>query len=214
VSKAFDLLRRAAGENVSRETFERLIRFEQRFRTWNQRINLVAASTLDDLWARHIVDSAQLVALKPHAKTWLDLGSGGGFPGLVIAFLLKQSDGQAIHLVESNRKKAGFLQAIVGEFDLPAQVHAVRIEDAAARVPQPDTISARALAGLDPLLKLASPWLLKGATALFHKGRDFRAEIEESVHGWRFDLIEHASVIDDRSVILEISALQQKRIPH
>lgn len=207
----FDLLRTAVGGNVSRETFDRLTLFEKRFRAWNARINLVADSTLDDLWSRHIADSAQLFALAPHARTWLDLGSGGGFPGLVIAFLLKQTDGGTIHLVESNRKKAAFLQSIAGEFDLPAHVHAIRIEDAVGRVPLPDIVTARALASLDTLLALASPWLLVGSGAFFHKGRDYRAEIEESAHNWRFDLVEHRSMVDADSVILEISGLKQKR---
>ena len=149
-----DLFSKAVGENVSRETLDRLTRFEQRFRAWNTRINLVAASTLDDMWSRHIADSAQLFALSALARTWLDLGSGGGFPGLIIAFLLKQADSGIIHLVESNRKKAAFLQSIAGEFDLPVHVHAIRIEDAVGRVPQPDVVTARALANLDPLLQL------------------------------------------------------------
>ncbi|MGE0280115.1 MAG: 16S rRNA (guanine(527)-N(7))-methyltransferase RsmG [Rhizobiaceae bacterium] len=205
-----DLLCKAVGENVSRETLDRLTLFEQRFRAWNTRINLVADSTLDDLWSRHIADSAQLFALAPEARTWLDLGSGGGFPGLVVAFLLKQTDGGIIHLVESNRKKAAFLQSIAGEFDLPAHVHAIRIEDAVGRVPPPEVVTARALASLDTLLALASPWLSAGARALFHKGRDYRAEIEESVHNWRFHLIEHRSMVDPDSVILEIGGLERK----
>ena len=207
MSRQFDLLRKATGENVSRETFDRLTRFEQRFRAWNERINLVAASTLNDLWARHIVDSAQLFGLAPQARLWLDLGSGGGFPGLVVAFLLQQESAGTIQLVESNRKKAAFLQASIGEFDLPARVHAIRIEDAIGRVSQPAIVTARALANLDRLLSLTAPWLLGGARGLFHKGRDYRAEIEESAHNWRFDLIEHRSVVDTESGIFEISAL-------
>jgi 16S rRNA (guanine527-N7)-methyltransferase len=213
VTGAFHLLRKAAGENVSRETFDDLTLFEQKFRAWNNRINLVAASTLDDLWMRHIIDSAQLFGLASQARTWLDLGSGGGFPGLVLAFLLKRTGGN-IHLVESNRKKAGFLQSAVGEFDLPAHVHAVRIEDAVGRVTQPEIVTARALANLDQLLGMAAPWLNAGARALFHKGRDYRAEIEESALHWRFDLIEHRSVVDEESVILEIGALEQNRASH
>lgn len=212
MTRQFDVLRKAAGDNVSRETFDLLTLFERRFRAWNSKINLVAVSTLQDLWERHILDSAQLFRLAPGARSWLDIGSGGGFPGLVVGFLLKDSRGGTVHLVESNRKKAAFLQSIIGEFDLPAQVHAVRIEDAVGQVPQPEIVSARALAGLDQLLGLASPWMSNGARALFHKGRDYRLEIEESAHNWRFDLIEHRSVIDEESVILEISGLESSRI--
>ena len=101
---------------VSRETFESLEAFETMFLTWAGRINRAAPSTLADVWNRHVLDSAQLFPLAPGALHWLDLGSGGGFPGLVLAFLLKQRPGGWVDLVESNRKKAGFLQAVVGSF--------------------------------------------------------------------------------------------------
>lgn len=198
-------LQNAAG-SVSRETFEALLRFETVFQKWNQRINLAAPSTLGDVWSRHIVDSAQLASLAPQARKWLDLGSGGGFPGLVLAFLMKERGGQ-IDLVESNRKKAGFLQAMVGEFGLPARVVPRRIEDAAGIVGQPDVVTARALAPLPLLLDLASPWLLEGATAFFHKGRDYRSEVEESCKRWSFRLVEYRSSTDSEGVLLEISSL-------
>lgn len=203
--KRFVALQTAAGP-VSRETFEALLLFEGQFLKWNQRINLAANSTLSDVWGRHIVDSAQLAALAPAATRWLDLGSGGGFPGLVLAFLMRDRGG-AIDLVESNRKKAGFLQAMTGEFDLPARVIARRIEDAPAFVDKPQVVTARALAALPLLLELASPWLLEGALALFHKGRDYRAEIEESSQRWSFNLVEHKSSTDSEGVVLEISGL-------
>lgn len=200
----YDLLRAAAGD-VSRETFHRLVEFEARFRHWNTRINLVSASTLDDFWRRHVVDSAQLVSLAPpNVKRWVDLGSGGGFPGLIIGFLIKQG---RIALVESNRKKAGFLGAMAGEFDLPVDVLAVRIEDAPERIPAADVVSARALAALPALLDLASPWLTEDATGLFHKGRDYRAEVAESTRRWRYDLVEHVSVTDEQAVILQVNQL-------
>lgn len=203
----FDLLRGAAG-NVSRETFDRLTAFEARFRQWNARINLVSASTLDEFWVRHVIDSAQLLKIAPEgAQQWLDLGSGGGFPGLILAFLIPQ--GSRIAMVESNRKKAAFLSAIAGEFHLPADVHAIRIEDAPQRIRRADIVTARALAGLPLLLQLAAPWLQDGATGLFHKGRDYRKEIDESTRLWRFDLLEHGSKTDPESVVLEIRNLQQ-----
>lgn len=194
---------------VSRETFEALSHFEAQFLKWNQRINLAASSTLSDVWSRHILDSAQLAALAPGATKWLDLGSGGGFPGLVLAFLMRDRSGR-IDLVESNRKKAAFLQAMIGEFDLPARVIARRIEEAPAFVDQPQFVTARALAALPLLLELASPWLLAGATALFHKGRDYRAEVEESSQRWSFDLVEHRSSVDPEGVVLEISGLSAR----
>ncbi|RTM10714.1 MAG: 16S rRNA (guanine(527)-N(7))-methyltransferase RsmG [Hyphomicrobiales bacterium] len=204
---AWEDLQEAAGP-VSRETFERLQAFEQLFLKWNRSINLAAPSTLDDVWRRHILDSAQLARIAPAATRWVDLGSGGGFPGLVLGFLLKERPGASIDLVESNRKKASFLQSVVGQFDLPARVLAKRIDDSYGLVSAPEIVTARALAALPALLDLAAPWLTKGARALFHKGRDYRAEVEESTHRWAFDLVEHSSMTDAEGVILEITELR------
>ncbi|RAZ90041.1 16S rRNA (guanine(527)-N(7))-methyltransferase RsmG [Mesorhizobium hawassense] len=204
---AWDDLQKAAGP-VSRETFERLQAFEQLFLKWNRSINLAAPSTLDDVWRRHVLDSAQLARIAPAAMRWVDLGSGGGFPGLVLGFLLVERPGASIDLVESNRKKASFLQSVIGQFDLPARVVAKRIDDSYALVSKPEIVTARALAALPDLLDLAAPWLTKGARALFHKGRDYRAEVEESTHRWSFDLVEHSSVTDAQGVILEITELR------
>ncbi|WP_376702627.1 16S rRNA (guanine(527)-N(7))-methyltransferase RsmG [Mesorhizobium sp. ISC25] len=199
----------AAAGPVSRETFDRLVEFEAVFQKWNRRINLAAQSTQDDVWGRHILDSAQLARIKPEAKRWVDLGSGGGFPGLVLAFLLAEREGAGIDLVESNRKKASFLQAVVGQFNLPAKVIARRIDDSYPLVPAPQIVTARALASLPALLDLAAPWLTKGSRGLFHKGRDYRAEVAESTQRWSFDLVEHASATDAQGVILEVSDLRQ-----
>nr|WP_306283270.1 16S rRNA (guanine(527)-N(7))-methyltransferase RsmG [Mesorhizobium sp. LMG17149] len=197
----------AAGP-VSRETFDRLVAFEQMFQKWNRSINLVAQSTSGDVWQRHILDSAQLGRIEPVATRWVDLGSGGGFPGLVMAFLLAERDGASIDLVESNRKKASFLQTVVGQFSLPARVVARRIDDSHALVSTPQIVTARALAPLSTLLELSAPWLISGARGLFHKGRDYRTEVQESVHRWSFDLVEHPSITDVGGVILELSNLR------
>ena len=202
-------LRHAAG-TVSRETLERLETFEAEFRRWSARINLAAPSTLDALWQRHILDSAQLFALKPQALAWLDLGSGGGFPGAVLAILLIERPGGRIELVESNNKKAAFLRTVLSGLGAPAAVHVCRIEEAFARTAASEIVTARALAPLPRLLDLAAPWLARdgaAATALFHKGRDYAAELAESRDGWRFDLVEHTSKIDPAGRILEISGL-------
>ncbi|TIO90518.1 MAG: 16S rRNA (guanine(527)-N(7))-methyltransferase RsmG [Mesorhizobium sp.] len=199
-------LQKAAGP-VSRETFERLQAFERHFQKWNRSINLAAPSTLDNVWRRHILDSAQLARIAPTAMRWVDLGSGGGFPGLVLGFLLAERPGATIDLVESNRKKASFLQSVVGQFGLPARVLARRIDDSYPLVSAPEVVTARALTALPDLLDLAAPWLTKGARSLFHKGRDYRAEVEESAHRWTFDLVEHPSMTDAHGVILEITDL-------
>ena len=197
----------AVGAMVSRETYARLVEFEEVFLRWNQRINLSAPSTLSDVWNRHILDSAQLVSLDENALHWVDLGSGGGFPGLVLAFLLMERPGAHIELIESNRKKAAFLQAIVGQFGLPCRIHAQRIEQCYTVIRDAEVVTARALAPLPALLGLAAPWLTDGAKGLFHKGRDYRRELEESAQLWRFELIEHESRIDEESIILEIRNL-------
>ena len=195
---------------VSRETFQDVVAFEELFRKWARRINLVAPSTLNDIWRRHILDSAQLNQIEPDAKRWLDLGSGGGFPGAIVALLLKDRPGASIDLVESNRKKAAFLRMALADLGAPAQVHALRIEKAAEAVGQPEVVTARALAPLPILLDLAEPWLLRGARGLFHKGRDYQVEIEESAAAWDFDLIEHKSLIDPASVILDLRHVRRR----
>lgn len=195
---------------VSRETFRRLEQFEGTFRRWSARINLAAPSTLPELWARHILDSAQLLKLAPNALRWLDLGSGGGFPGVVIGILFLDRPGASIELVESNAKKAAFLKTALGGARAPAHVSASRIEAFSRRSESFEVVTARALAALPDLLALAAPWLEHGAKGLFHKGRDYRREVEEARDGWRFDLIEHPSVVDPESVILEISELRRR----
>ena len=195
---------------VSRETFDRLRAFEPVFLKWAKGINLSASSTLSEIWTRHIEDSAQLAPLAPEATAWLDLGSGGGFPGLVMGFLLADRPRGHIDLVESNRKKAGFLSAMVGQFSLPARVHANRIEDLGDRLQGCQVVTARALASLPTLLDLAAPWLASGAIGLFHKGRDYRPEVQQSIQRWGFDLVEHASKTEPQSVILEIRNLRRR----
>jgi len=205
----FDEFRFVSG-SVSRETFDRLVAFETVFRRWAARINLVAPSTLPDLWARHILDSAQLARIKPTALRWVDVGSGGGFPGAVMALILKERQGSSIDLVESSRKKAAFLQTSMVQFEAPARIHAKRIEDVYAIVRKPEIVTARALAPLSTLLGLAEPWLTDSATGLFHKGREYPSEIRESADVWKYDLVEHKSLIDPDSVILEVSNLARR----
>lgn len=196
--------------SVSRETAERLIAFEELFRKWASAINLASPSTLADLWNRHILDSAQLFPLaKEGAARWLDLGSGGGFPGIVTACFLRDVPGGSIDLVESAGKKAAFLRTATGHLNVPARVHSARIETMWDKIEVPHIVTARALASLNELFRLAEPWLINGATALFQKGRDYQREIDESRVGWSFDLVQHQSAIDPASVILEISNLRR-----
>lgn len=196
--------------DVSRETFEDVVVFERLLRKWTARINLIAPSTIAEIWQRHVLDSAQLARIKPAALRWLDLGSGGGFPGAIMAVLLKDRPGASIDLVESSNKKAAFLRTSLLQLGAPASVHAMRIEDVIGAVAVPEIVTARALAPLAKLLNLTAPWLGKGARGLFHKGRDYRREIEESAAAWEFDLVKHDSLIDPDSVILEVSRLRRR----
>ncbi len=191
--------------DVSRETFERLQAFEQIIRKWSVKINLAASSTLDNLWSRHILDSAQIANLQQPNGNWLDLGSGGGFPGIIIAILMRDYPGSHIHLVESVGKKATFLKIALLETGGQGTVHNMRINEAASSIIDIQTVTARALAPLNDLLNLADPWLSRGATGLFHKGREFKEELTFTRDHWAFDLIEHQSRVDAQSVILQIS---------
>lgn len=173
---------------VSRETASRLDRFVEFLLPRAQTTNLIARSTIPSVWTRHIADSLQLVPLAPEAKCWVDLGSGAGFPGLVIACVLADRAGSAVHLVESIGKKAAFLREAVNHLQVPATVHAVRIEDFVKNfVIRPDVVCARALAPLDELLKLAQPILSKGAQGLFPKGQDVEGELTRASKYWNID---------------------------
>jgi 16S rRNA (guanine527-N7)-methyltransferase len=196
--------------DVSRETRRRLEDFAALYGKWSPRINLTASSTQKDFWRRHVADSAQLLDLAPDALHWADLGSGGGFPGMVIAILLQDRPDARVELVESNRKKTAFLQAVKAQCAPSAIIHAERIEQVVGRIAAPQIVTARALAALPALLSMTAPWLRDGSRALFHKGRGYAAEIEESHANWDFDLLIHQSRIDADSVVLEISNLRRK----
>ncbi|WP_104667956.1 16S rRNA (guanine(527)-N(7))-methyltransferase RsmG [Ensifer adhaerens] len=201
------------GLRVSRETNERLEHFARLFQKWAKSINLVAPSTVEDLWRRHIVDSLQLAQLSPGPKTWVDLGSGGGFPGVITAIYLAEFGDGWVHLVESNNKKAAFLRVALAETGARGSVHPVRIEDAGAMVPRADAVSARALADLTLLLDYSAPWMMANeqkAVAYFHKGRDYQREIDKAVGRYQFDLVKHPSVVEPDSVVLEIANLSRK----
>lgn len=200
------------GLDVSRETEDRLNAFVALFRKWAKAINLVAPSTLSEAWNRHIVDSAQIYALHPGPRHWVDLGSGGGFPGIVTGILLADVGGGWVHLVESNNKKAAFLRTAILETGARASVHATRIEEAPAEIRDCEAISARALADLDLLMQFGLPWAERNPSLRFflHKGRDYRREVDKALGRWRFDLVKHASIVEPDSVVLELSNLSRK----
>lgn len=198
------------GQRVSRETQQALQHFADLFLKWARTINLVAPSTLNQLWERHIADSAQIHQLKPDPINWIDLGSGGGFPGVITAILLKDCGGGWVHLVESNQKKAAFLRIALQETGARGSVHPERIEHLHGRIKDVDAISARAIADLDMLCAFSAPWMRErpDTVAYFHKGRDYQLEIDKARSSWSFDLVKHKSKIEEDSVILEIRNLR------
>lgn len=193
--------------NVSRETVDRLKIFEAEFRKWSFRINLASPSTMAEFETRHIRDSLQLREIAPDALHWVDLGTGGGLPGMVIAAVMEEVGDSRVDLVESNRKKTGFLQAIRPRVAPSVHIHPERIEVALPDIPKPAIVTARALASLDDLLQMTQDWLGSETRALFQKGRGYRQEIEDSRKNWTYDLTIHPSEVDDESVILEIANL-------
>lgn len=198
---------KALPPGVSRETVDRLQKLESLLQKWNPAINLVSKSTLANAWDRHILDSAQLFALSPtDAASWVDLGSGGGFPGLVVACLAADlRPGMSVTLIESDRRKATFLQEAARDLGLAPQIIVQRIEEA---TPQAATVvSARALAALPLLLSLAHRHLGAGGLCLFPKGANWREEVEAARKDWHFDLATHPSETDPLAVILAVKAL-------
>jgi 16S rRNA (guanine527-N7)-methyltransferase len=197
---------------VSRETADRLDRFVALLLDWQSRINLIASSTVPVLWTRHIADSLQLLALAPEARRWADLGSGAGFPGLVIACALADSLPAQVHLIESNQKKAAFLAEAVRVTGAPAIVHAERSDDFIKKLDEPlDIVTARALAPLQRLLTIAYPLLKRGAKGLFPKGQDVDAELTEAAKCWSIQASLVPSRTDPRSRVIVISAAKPKR---
>jgi 16S rRNA (guanine527-N7)-methyltransferase len=177
-----------AQASVSHETAARLDRYVAALLQWQATTNLIAPSTLPALWSRHIADSLQLLPLAPDARHWVDLGSGGGFPGLPIACALAQTPGTMVHLVESNGKKAAFLREALRVTGAPGTVHARRIEDFVEDFAGPvEVVTARALAPLEELIRLASPLLKRGACALFLKGQDVEAELTQASKYWSIE---------------------------
>lgn len=194
---------------VSRETLARLDRFVDLLLARQQQMNLIAASTEAIVWTRHVADSLQLLPLMPAGRIWADLGSGGGFPGLVLACALAEIDGAHVHLVESIGKKAMFLREAAAEIGLSATVHAVRIEDFVENAPRSvDAVTARAVAPLPKLLGLAYPLLRKGANGLFPKGQDMAAELTEAARYWKIKARTAKSLTDPNAGIVIVESVE------
>ena len=192
--------RRATG--VSRETLERLAVYESLLRKWQKTINLVGPKTLDDAWNRHFLDSAQLHPLLPEsAKVLVDLGSGAGFPGLVLAIMGVPE----VHLIESDVRKGAFLREAARATGAPVTVHSKRIE--AVQGLEADVLTARALAPLSDLLEWGARFLRPGGTALFLKGQNVEDELTATTKYWKMHTERFNSVTDPSGSILRLSGI-------
>lgn len=185
-----------------------LTRFQELLAEWNEVMNLVGPLTIATYWTRHALDSSQLLPLAPGALSWADLGAGAGLPGVVLAILLKDTDGAGVHLVESMAKRCRFLEVVANELDLPVQIHNARAEDLDLDV---DIVTARACAPMTKLLGFAEPYLRSGATGLFLKGQDVAVELSEAKKAWRFQSELRTSQSDPRGRIVQVKRLSRVR---
>lgn len=195
--------------DVSRETLERLETLAELLVKWNPRINLVSKSTISDLWTRHILDSVQVLRSAPAKAThWVDIGSGGGFPGLVVAMMCAEPEApQKVTLIESDQRKCAFLRTVLRETGVSATVITDRIEKADAQ--NADVLTARALADLSMLCEFAERHLLPTGTALFPKGARWEKELQSAQESWSFDCEVVKSITDPEAVILKIGELKR-----
>lgn len=198
----------AAVSGAGPQQLRDLERYRELLAEWNEKMNLVGASTLDAFWSRHAWDSAQLLDLAPDSKVWADLGAGAGLPGVVLAILRKGEPGFHVHLVESMAKRCRFLQAVVDDLALSASVHNARAEDLSLAV---DIVTARACAPLHRLLGYAKPFLKQGATGLFLKGQDVASELEEATRFWDYEADVLPSRSDVRGRIVRVRRLGRAR---
>lgn len=204
MNEQFERLQRILGRGVSRETFERLSAFEQRLRVESQRQNLVSASTLDHLWDRHILDSAQLVRFEPRSgASWVDVGSGAGLPGVVIALLVEGP----VTLVEPRRLRADFLHEAVHALGLNTTIEQAKAERITGGF---DVITARAVAPLDKLLGITHHLSHRDTIWVLPKGASAKSELAEARRNWQCEVDEEASCTDPNSTILVLRKVGAK----
>lgn len=190
--------------NVSRETLERLHILESLVQKWNPKINLVSRNSLEEFWMRHIVDSIQVFRIAEADGKWVDLGSGGGFPGLVVAIMAACERPEThVTLIESDQRKCAFLRTAVREMGITCRVLAERIEQATPQ--QARILSARALTDLNGLLSYADRHLCAEGIALFPKGVTWKKEVDDARRSWRFEVETINSMTEAGSVILNIT---------
>ena len=207
-SLARDKARALARVPVSPETETRLDRYVALLLEWQAKTNLVAPSTLPEIWTRHVADSLQLLAIAPEARRWADFGSGGGFPGVVLGCALAEREGGMVHLVERNNKKAAFLREAVRVTGAKAMVHAVDIGDYVDKTDSViECVTARAVAPLHILFGFAEPLVRRGAIGLFMKGQDVASEISDATKYWGFSPKLHPSSSGGGGAIVEVRSI-------
>ncbi len=190
---------------VSHETLVKLDAYVALLLRWQTIKNLVGPGTLPFIWTRHIADSAQLARFQPNAQIWVDIGSGAGFPGLVLAIVLAHRPGFAMHLIESNGRKVAFLREVARTLGLPVTVHDCRVEDARTLLPpKVDCLTARALAPLVELLGMQANLTENPCIGLFPKGQDVDVELTEAAKYWNIEAEIHSSVTDPAGRIVEV----------
>jgi 16S rRNA (guanine527-N7)-methyltransferase len=190
---------------VSRETEERLATFVALLDRWRHKMNLISNPTFPSVWTRHIADSAQLIAHAPGAKRWVDMGAGAGFPGLVIAIQLADSPGAVVHCIESDARKCAFLREAARATGAAAQIHPVRVETTDPEsLGAVDAVTARAFAPLPLTLKLARPWLERGAVAVFPRGESAKDQIAALPEASAYAIEMLPSAVDPKAAILRI----------
>lgn len=190
---------------VSRETLARLERYESLLKEWNQGLSLVSPATLKVVWTRHFLDSAQLLRLIPEpGAPVIDIGTGAGFPGLVLAIMgLTQ-----IHLVEHNMRKVAFLKTVAAELELPVTIHAMKVE--ALRPFAAGAVTARALKPLDQLIGMGRKFVAGRGVALFPKGRRAEEELHDAERNWRMKIERFPSITDAESTVFRLSEILAK----
>lgn len=192
--------------NVSQETIHNLSTYEDLLIEWNQKFNLIAASTVPQIWTRHFADSAQLAKfIPPQAKSLADMGSGAGFPGLVLAIMRPDLE---VIVIEATGKKADFLQTVVDKLKLNVKVRRERVE--AIKDLRADVVTARAMTALPDLLKYASQLVHKDTVCIFPKGKNAAEELTQAQKYWTFDVVTHPSQSDDSGTVLVLKKLVYK----
>ena len=190
---------------VSRETEERFVVFVDHLARWRKATNLISETSFASVWTRHVADSAQILGLAPGALRWVDMGSGAGFPGLVIAILLAGVPGAVVHCIESDQRKCAFLREAARATGAAAQIHGQRVESVdAAKLGPVDAVTARAFAALPLTLKLATVWLEEGAAGVFPRGRSAKDQLEALDLNQAYTIEVLPSAVDGGAAILRI----------